>query len=91
MREKTRVSALKHLSLYRRGAKTYCSVAPTEDGRFTVRCRITEKGSDLMDTTVTVLSEQEAERIRMHFNERPEEVLRGIVSVLSGKIEYYMG
>ena len=90
IREKTRISALKRLSFYRRGAEEKCSVSRTDDGRYAVRCEIIEKGTSLLDVTVMVLSEAEAEKIRDHFLERPEEACRGILSVLTGKLEYYM-
>lgn len=90
IREKTRVSALRRLSLYRRGATTKCTVRPTEDGKYRVRCEIVEKGEPYMDVSVTVLSEKEAGEIRAHFAEAPEEVCRGILSVLTGKLAYYM-
>ncbi len=90
MREKSRIAALRRLSLYRRGAVPKCTVTPTENGKYTVRCEIIEKGEMLLDTSVTVLSLAEAERIRSHFSESPEEVMRGILSVLTGKLAYYM-
>jgi len=90
MREDTRIAALRRLSLHKRGAVPKCTVTPTEDGRYTVRCEITEKGSPLLDTSVTVLSATEAEAIRKHFAESPEEVMRGILSVLTGRLAYYM-
>ena len=90
MRERTRIAALRRLSLYRRGAEVECTITPTETGKFVVRCLITEKGEPLLDTSHTVLSKKEAEIIRDHFLEAPEEVLRGILSVLTGKLAYYM-
>jgi len=90
IREKTRISALKRLSLYKRGAETKCTVSKTDDGKFAVRCEIIEKGTVMLDVSVTVLSEAEAHAIEDHFAERPEEVCRGILSVLSGKLAYYM-
>lgn len=90
IREQTRISALRRLSLYRRGAEALCTVTPSEDGKYTVRCQITEKGESLLDVCVSVLSEKEAQDIKKHFSETPEEVCRGIFSVLTGKLAYYM-
>ncbi len=90
MREHTRIAALRRLSLHKRGAVPKCTVTPTEDGRYTVRCEIAEKGKPLLDASVTVLSEREAHLIRSHFLDSPEEVLRGILSVLTGRLAYYM-
>ncbi len=90
IRNQTRISALRRLSLYRRGAETRCTVTPTDDGRYLVRTEITEKGTVLFDTTVAVLSKEEAEEIKKHFSAAPEEVCRGILAVLTGKVAYYM-
>ena len=91
IREKSRISALKRLSLYRRGAKTNVTVTEGADGRYLVRCEIHDKDGILMDTTLSVPSKNEAERIKKHFMEQPEEVCRGVLSVLTGQIAYYMG
>lgn len=90
IRERTRISALRRLSLYKRGAESKCTVTPTEDGRYSVHCEIIEHGNSLLDVTVVVLSMKEANDIRNHFSETPEEVCRGILAVLTGKIAYYM-
>ena len=90
IREKSRISALKRLSLYRRGAKTNVTVTEKEGG-YLVRCEICDKDGVLMDTTLAVSSQKEAERIKKHFSEQPEEVCRGVLSVLTGQIAYYMG
>lgn len=91
IREKSRISALKRLSLYRRGAKTNVTVTETEGGKYLVRCEIHDKDGLLMDTTLSVPSVKEAERIKQHFSEQPEEVCRGVLSVLTGQIAYYLG
>ena len=90
IREKTKISALRRLSLYRRGATTKCTVRPTDNGKYRVHCEIIEKGEPLMDVSLTVLSEKEANDIRDHFGEAPEEVCRGVLAVMTGKLAYYM-
>lgn len=91
IREKSRASAMKHLSLHLRGATTEHAVEKTEDGTYLVRCAIKDAQGMMMNTTVTVTNESEANAIVSHFEEQPEEVCRGILAVLSGKIAYYMG
>lgn len=91
IRERSRAFALKRLSLHMRGAQLTTETEKTEDGRFAVRCEIHDKNGILMDTTVTVPTESEAAAIVAHFKDKPEEVTRGILSVLTGKIAYYMG
>ncbi len=91
IREKSRVSALKRLSLHKRGATTQVTAEKLENGRYAVRCLISDKNGVLMDTTVTVANAGEVERIKKHFSAQPEEVCRGVLSVLTGQIAYYMG
>ena len=91
IREKSRKSAMKRLSLHLRGASTSTSVEKTADGAFLVRCEIKDAQGVMMNTAVTVPTESEANAIVAHFSAQPEEVCRGILSVLSGKIAYYMG
>lgn len=91
IREKSRISALKMLSLHRRGAKTHVTVTEEGGGKYMVRCQIFDRDGILMDTTLAVSTKNEAERIKKHFYEQPEEVCRGVLSVLTGQIAYYMG
>lgn len=90
IREKSRTSAMKRLSLHLRGATTHTSVEKTEDGAFLVRCEIKDAQGSMMNTAITVPTESEAKAVVNHFSEQPEEVCRGILAVLTGKIAYYM-
>ena len=91
MREKSRISALKRLSLYRRGAKTQVTVNRESEGRYLVRCQVEDRDGVVMDATVCVSTMAEVERIKRHFSEQPEEVCRGLVTRLTGHIAYYRG
>lgn len=90
IRERSRVSAMRLLSLHKRGATCSCTIEKSKDGKFSVRCTVLEKGETFMDTTLAVPTQTEAETIKKHFEEKPEEVCRGVLSVLTGKIDYYM-
>ena len=91
IREKSRTSAMKRLSLHLRGARTATAVEKTEDGAYLVKCEIKDAQGVMMNTAVTVPTESEAYAIVAHFSDHPEEVCRGVLSVLTGKIAYYMG
>ena len=91
IREKSRTSAMKRLSLHLRGATTATHVEKTEEGGFLVRIEIKDAQGVMMNTAVTVPTESEANTIVAHFSEQPEEVCRGVLAVLTGKIAYYMG
>lgn len=90
IRERSRTVAMRLLSLHKRGASCECRVEKRKDGKFEVRCIILEKGAVLMDTVMAVPTQSEAEQIKRHFEEKPEDVCRGVLSVLTGKIDYYM-
>lgn len=90
IREKSRASAMKHLSLHLRGATTHSQIEKTEDGSFLVRCEIRDEYGVMMNTALTVPTESEAKTIVAHFEAQPEEVCRGVLSVMTGKIAYYM-
>ena len=90
IREKSRTSAMKRLSLHLRGASTSTSVEKTADGAFLVHCEIRDAQGVMMNTAVTVPTESEANAIIAHFSAQPEEVCRGVLAVLTGKIAYYM-
>ena len=90
IREKSRTSAMKRLSLHLRGATTSTSVEKTAEGGYLVHCEIKDAQGVMMNTSVTVPTESEANAIVAHFSAQPEEVCRGVLSVLTGKIAYYM-
>lgn len=90
IRERSRLSAMKHLSLHLRGAKTHTDIEKTENGAYLVSCKIEDKEGVMLETRLTVPTESEARTITAHFSGQPEEVCRGILAVLTGKIAYYM-
>lgn len=87
-RERSIKSAIKHMSLARRGAKIESSIIETENGKFKVRMKICDTSGEILDTAVTVSSRSEAERIRDTFTSRPDSVYRGILFSLTGRLEF---
>ncbi len=90
IRERSRRTALRILSLHKMGAVPQVEIAPREDGRLSVTCRISAAGGKMMESTVSVSTAREAEQIKRRFLERPEETYRGILAILTGKVDYYM-
>jgi hypothetical protein len=88
IREKSVKSALRFLSFRERGAKIKFDFEPLAGGRFVATCRITEKDRELLNTSVTVESTVQLERIRRNFYDKPEVVYRGIMAVLTGEVNY---
>ena len=90
IRRKSSQSAARILSLYKRKAKLFSKIEPAENGRYRVLVSITEKGIELFHTTLLVSSEAQAKQIKEHFRLHPEEVYRGIFTVLTGEMGYLL-
>lgn len=90
IREKSSHSAAKLLSLHKRGATPSCAAERLQDGRWQFTAAVQEKGGDLLHLSVVLSSREEAEQMKAHFTEKPEDVLRGLRSVLTGEIEYLL-
>ncbi|MBQ8907935.1 MAG: DUF4364 family protein [Clostridia bacterium] len=90
IREKSRIGALRLLSLHKKGAKCHCRIKRRKDGIYEVHCRIEDKKGVISDVTVTTSTESEAQHIKAHFKEKPEEVCRGVLAVMTGKVDYYL-
>ncbi len=87
IREKAFKTALHLLSFKRRNAKVSCSVTEDE-GRFYVRCTITEHDRITMDTTVATDSKLRAEKMKNNFLERPEVIFKGLSALLACEVDY---
>lgn len=81
-------SAIRNLSFLKRGAKTDFKKIPLGNGKFSVHCEIVERGRKVLDVTVDVDSEKEADKIVFNFPRKPEIVFRGILALLSGERNY---
>ena len=87
-RERSIKSAIKHMSLAKRGAKIESSITETGVGKFKVRMTVSDMSGEILDTSVVVSSRSEAEKIRDTFTSRPEAVHRGILFSLTGRLEF---
>ena len=81
-------SAIRNLSFFKRGAKTECTKTPLANGKFSVHCEITEQGRKILDVTLDVDTELEADKILYNFPRKPEIVYRGTLALLSGDRNY---
>ena len=87
-REKSLKSAIKHMSLSKRGAKATTSITEAEGGRYRVTLELSDQTGIIMSTTFVVFARSEAEKIRDNFTQRPEDVYRGILLSSTGRLEY---
>lgn len=90
LREKSLKSALRLLSFKKRGANIRCEVEPGGEGKFVLRCEISEGKEQLMQLRVLLDSPNQMEKMRYNFNDRPETVYRGVLALLSGEVNYLL-
>ncbi len=90
IREKSIRSAKGLLSLYRRGAVATATVKARPDHRSDVCCKITDADGALLEVTLAASDPLMAERIKNNFEAKPEEVYRGLLSVLTGEVDYLL-
>lgn len=87
IREKSYISAMRHLSLEKRGA--VCDQTFERDGDgFMFHCSIKDKDGVALDLAVKADSVHQLNRMRLNFDEKPDVILRGIVALLTGNVNY---
>ena len=89
IREKSAKSASRLLSLHKRNARVECTVKEA-DGRFCVTATVTERGRETYRVEIAVNSAAEADRMKKHFLDKPDEVCRGLMAVMSGEVDYLL-
>ncbi len=88
IRERSLRSAMRLLSFHSRGAKAQTSLEDADDGRCRMNCRYTDKNGEFFSLSVLFETRHQAELMRMNCNEDPELLYRGVMSILSGDINY---
>ena len=87
VREKSYVSAMRHLSLEKRGAVWNHSLEKTGDG-YVFHCSIRDCDGLAFSLDLRADSFPQAERMRMNFEDKPDVVYRGIVAMVTGNVNY---
>lgn len=88
IKEKSLKSALRMLSFKSRGSDVSCKTAEREDGRYDLLCEVSENGCKLLELGMIIDTKYQLDKMVYNFNERPEVVYRGIISLLTGDINY---
>ncbi len=88
VREQGVRAAVRHLSLKRLGASVDQTYEPLNDGRYLYRCSIRDPKGTMMQLELRVDSRRQLEQILHNYAERPEYVYRGVLSLLSGDVNY---
>ena len=90
LRRRSLQTATRYLSLSRRSAKVTAEVSSCEDGRYTVNCRAAARDGELASFSLTLASREMAEQIKAHFEEKPEEVIRGLTAAATGELGFLL-
>ena len=80
--------ALRYLDFQRRGVSVDCTAERRADSTFDVILTLKEKDKILFETKINVDSEYRAHQMRKTFRDRPDVVYRGVVALLTGKVDY---
>ena len=88
VREKSYISAMRHLSLEKRGAVPNYSIETVGDGTYIFHCNIKDRDGLAFDLALRADSYMQVSRMRMNFEDKPDVVLRGIVALVTGHVNY---
>lgn len=80
--------ALRYLDLKRRHVTVDCTSEKRSDQTFDVTFDIREKNKTILTATINVDSEYRSRQMRENFRERPDVIYRGIIALLTGKVDF---
>lgn len=87
VREKSYISAMRHLSLEKRGA--VCDQTFERSGDYFIfKCSIKDKEGVSLELAVRADTVHQLNRMRLNFDDKPDVVMRGIVALLTGNVNY---
>lgn len=81
-------AALRYLDFKRRGVTLNFTIEETEDKQYKIETGFSENGRCIFSQTIIVDSLDRAQRMKRNFYERPEALYRGVLSLLSGNVNY---
>ena len=90
IREKSFRSAVRYLDFQKKGWVPKCSYVERSDGKFEFTCKILEHKKDIVCVTMVLDSRNMLDRMLYNFRENPETVFKGLMSVLTGEINYLL-
>ncbi len=88
IRERSLRSALRLLSFRGRGAKASFALNDEADGKCRLGCSFTDKTGEFFSLSLLLDTRHQAELMRYNCSENPELLYRGVLSILSGDINY---
>ncbi len=87
VREKSIESAMRHLSLEEKGADCSQTFDMDSDG-YVFNCSINDAQGTAMKLSVRADTIYQLNRMRLNFDERPDVILRGVIALLTGNVNY---
>lgn len=90
IRERALRSARRFLEYQQNGCKTESEVIGLEGGKYKLICRCMDREGIYMETSVVVENKHKAELLKLHFDDRSEFIYNGIMSLLSGDMDYLL-
>lgn len=88
VREKSYISAMRHLSLEKRGAVVDHRIEMVGDGSYIFHCSIKDCDGMAFDLALRADSYLQVSRMRMNFEDKPDVVYRGIIALVTGNVNY---
>ncbi len=90
IRERALRSAKRFLEYQRNGHRTESEIVDLEDGRCRLICKCMDRDGVYMETSVVVENKHKAELLKLNFDDRSELIYGGIMSLLSGDMNYLL-
>lgn len=90
VREKSYISAMRHLSLEKRGAVVKHDIEQVGDGSYIFHCSINDCDGLAFKLSLRADSYMQVSRMRMNFEDKPDVVYRGIVALVTGNVNYLL-
>jgi len=87
VREKALRSALRLLAFYKSGNRIRSSVTETEGG-YVLNCVIEDSKRKLLDISVFLTEKYYADTLRGNYEDRAENIYKGVLALLSGDVNY---
>ena len=86
--DKSLECALRYLNFKKRGVTVKTEINKLDDNNFELICILKEKDEEIMKTSLILDSMVRAERMENNFHDHPEVVYKGMLSLLSGNINF---
>ena len=80
--------ALRYLDLQRRHVVVDCTSQRLSDKTYDVTFYLREKDKTILTATINVDSEYRSRQMRENFRDRPDVIYRGLLALLTGKVDY---